>query len=190
MTRKFIVFTFCYFALGIISFTSCGYLLRYDATICDIRFAGLHSMFKHNSEGPDTFDDQIGFEIMSVESSPTCYFPSAQIFNSAHATTKCAKFTNRLLKTSYKISLDRPIVFDGDTIGSTTDLLSVSRFKDLTQITINEEECEEFVTSEIIFTTELTNKIQFESGVYEVTFKCSTSDNREFEKTRHVIFKD
>lgn len=186
MKRNIIKLIFGYLALGILMFTACN--LSYDATICDIQFAGLHSTGKLDNEEPDTFEDQIGFEIMSIESSPTCYIPPIQVFSSANATTKCAEFQNQLLKSTYQISLNRPIILNNDTITPSTDLLNLPEINSLTDITINEG-CK-FVTSQIIFKSELTNQIEFESGEYLVTFQCSTSDSKEFSKTRKVIFKE
>lgn len=188
MTRKIIILTIGYFALGILTFTSCEGLLQYDATICDIQFAGLHSIGKLDDEEPDTFDNQIGFEIMSIESSSTCYIPTMQIFNSAYATTKCAEFQNQLLQSTYELLLDKSFVLNGDTIGPNIDLLSIQEVFGLTDIEINED-CK-FATSTIKFRQELTDKMEFEIGKYQVTFKCSTSDNKNFSKTRNVIFKE
>jgi hypothetical protein len=168
--------------------TSCGDLLKYDATICDIQFAGLHSIGKLDNEEPDRFDDQIGFEIISIESSPTCYIPTIQVFNSAYATTKCAEFCNQLIQSTYELSFDKSFVLDGDTISPNINLLSIQQFIGLTDIEINEE-CK-FVTSAIIFRQELTDKMQFDTGEYLVTFNCSTNDNRSFTKTRKVIFEE
>ena len=188
MTRKFIILTIGYFALGIFTFTACEGLLEYDAKICDITFAGLNLTHNPDREEPDRFGDQVGFEIWSVESSPTCYFPTWQVFNSAHATTKCAEFQNQLLQHTYELSLDRPIFLTNDTIPPNTDLLAFQEIIELTDIEINED-CK-FVTSTIIFRQDLIDKMDFEYGEYQVTFKCSTTDNRNFSKTRKVIFKE
>lgn len=186
MTRKIISLVIGYFALGIITFSAC--VTKYEAYICDIQFAGLYAAGNYASEDPDTFDEQIGFEITSIESSPTCYIPSLQVFNSAFATTKCAVFQNRLVASTYYLSLNRPIVLAGDTILSHTDLLNLPEISSLTEITIDED-CN-FVISRILFKPELTGQMQFETGEYEVTFKCSTSDDRAFTKTRNVIFEE
>lgn len=186
MTRKVILLVLSYFILGVIGFTAC--VSRYEATICDVQFTGLYTIGIPDHEEPDTFDDQIGFDIRSIESSPTCYLPSLQIFNSAHATSKCAEFQNRILTSTYEISFDRPFVLDNDTIHTNTDLLSISDIVSLTEITIDES-CN-FVDSRIIFKTELIDRIEFETGEYEVTFRCSTSDSRAFTKTRRVIFQE
>ncbi len=186
MKQKIFILTLGYFALGIATFTACS--LSYDASICDIQFTGLHSMGNFDDEEPDTFENQIGFEILALPSSPTCYIPPIEVFSSAVATTKCAVYQNQLLKSTYQISLDRPIILNNDTISANTDLLNLPEINSLTEITIDEE-CK-LVTSQIIFTSELTNQIEFESGVYLVTFQCSTSDSRLFTKTRKVIFKD
>lgn len=186
MRIKFIILTIMYFGFGISTFTSCGELLKYDATICDISFGGLNSDFATNSAQPDKFSGRIGFEIQSISKSPTCLLPTIQLFNSAYATSKCAVFQNQLLKSSYELSFDRPIILNGDTINSNTNLLAITNIAGNTDINLDED-CK-FVTSTIVFRQELIDQIVFELGDYLVTFKCSTSDNKTFLKTRRVIF--
>src|SRR5690606_14036484 len=109
-------------------------------------------------------------------------------FSSAQATSKCAEFQNQLLISSYQISFDRPFVLNEDTIPTNTELLSIPLINSGTDITL-EENCD-FVDSRIIFRSVLINQMQFETGEYEVTFTCSTSDGRNFTKTRRVIFAE
>lgn len=186
MARKIIILVMAYFALGIITFTAC--VSRYEAKICDIHFTGLYSIHKIDNDEPDTFEDEIGFEIRSTANSPTCYFPSIQLFNSAYATSKCAEFQNQLVAATYQISLNRPIVLAGDTIWANTNLMNVPEFVALTDVTIKKD-CD-FVGSRIMFKPDLTAQLQFETGEYTVTFKCGTSDDRAFTKTRNVIFEE
>src|SRR5690606_35104363 len=110
--------------LGVITFTSCEDLLEYEATICDIQFTALYTSGNDNIE-PDVLQDEIGFVIRSVKHDQSCYIPNVQFFSSAYATTKCAEFQNQLLRSTYQISLDRPIQLNGDTITAKTDLLNV-----------------------------------------------------------------
>lgn len=173
-----------YFSAGVLT-NSCG-LLQYDATICDIHFAALHTGFSDDGTEPDRFDNGIGFEIWSYGGSEHCAVPTIQLFNTAYATTKCAVFTNSLVKSTYKIFLDRPIVLDGDTIHANTDLLNIPEIYNSTSITLDED-CK-FVMSTIVFKQALVNRMTFETGEYVVTFKCATNDTRNFVKTRRVIF--
>lgn len=185
MKRKIIILTIIYITIGIF-INSCG-LLKYDAMICDITFAALNSTHQENQQ-PDRFSDKIGFEIWSIAKSPTCYLPRIQLFNSAYATTKCAEFQNRLLQSTYELSLDRSIVLNNDTIKANTNLLAIPDILGLTDIEINED-CK-FVTSTIIFRQELIDRMTFVLGEYVVNFNCSTSDNKTFTKTRRVIFNE
>lgn len=188
MLKKIVILTIGYFFFGVLLFSACEGFLKYDSTICDIQFSGLQSDWNPSGDAPDTFGDRIGFKIVAIESSPTCYFPAIQVFNSAYATTKCADYQNQLLTSTYQISFDRPFVLNNDTIEHNTDLLGVSEIKALTEIDI-EAICN-LVSSTIIFKPELIDQIEFEAGEYLVTFKCSTSDNRDFLKKRKVVFQE
>ena len=186
MTQKVIILVVGYFALGIFTFTAC--VTRYEATICDIQFTAHHYIGVPEHSEPDNFDDEIGFAIRSKTASQTCYRSDFQVFNSAYATTKCAEFQNQLLISTYRMSFDKPFVLNNDTISANTELLSIPAIAAGTDITVKED-CD-FVDSRIIFSSVLTNQMQFETGEYEVTFTCSTSDGRNFTKTRRVIFAE
>ena len=110
------------------------------------------------------------------------------MFNSAYATTKCAEFQNQLLKNTYELTLDRPIILNNVIISPNTNLLGIASIVGLTDIEIKEE-CK-FVKSTIIFRQELINQIDFEIGEYVASLKCQTSDNRTFSKTRRIIFEE
>lgn len=181
--KKVIILTIIYFVLGVTS--SC--FLKYDAFICDIEFTGLNS-FGKNNDSPDVFENEIGFEISSIPSSQNCYIPKLNLFNSAYATTKCAEFQNQIITSTYKLRLNRPLILNSDTIYKDTDLLSISEIKNSTKIEIIEE-CKS-VISTIIFNNDLSEQLEFETGIYEVVFECSTNDNRNFTKSREVIFKN
>lgn len=186
MTQKVIILVVGYFALGIFTFTAC--VTKYEATICDIQFTAHHYIGVPEHSEPDPFGDEIGFAIRSKPASQICLQPSFQVFSSAQATSKCAEFQNQLLISSYQMSYDKPFVLNNDTISANTELLSIPAIAAGTDITI-EESCD-FVDSRIIFSSGLTNQMQFETGEYEVTFTCSTSDGRYFTKTRRVIFAE
>lgn len=186
MTRKIIILTSLYFGLGIL-INSCG-LFEYDAKICDVRFTALNSAHLLNYQDVDRFEDKIGFEIWSEAGETSCFIPNFQLFNSAYALTKCANYNNKLLKSTYELALNRPIVVDGDTIFAYTNLLAIPSIIGATDIEI-EEDCA-FVTSTIIFRQELVDRITFERGEYLVSFKCSTDDSKSFSKSRRVIFNE
>ena len=186
MTRKIIILTSLYFGLGIL-INSCG-LFEYDAKICDVRFTGLNSAHLLNYQDVDRFEDKIGFEIWSEAGETSCFIPNFQLFNSAYALTKCANYNNKLLKSTYELALNRPIVVDGDTIFAYTNLLAIPSIIGATDIEI-EEDCA-FVTSTIVFRQELVDRITFERGEYLVSFKCSTDDSKSFSKSRRVIFNE
>lgn len=175
---------FCGFAIMISFLQSCD-LMKYDATICDIEFTGINQSLSE----PDYLTEKIGFVIRSVNNCPSALnLNRLNLISSCYATTKCAEWQNALLESSYELRLDRQIILENDTILPNTDLLHVEKLKVGIKIS-TENDCK-FIISTIDFSDEIREKLNVETGIYNVTFNCRTTDGKEFEKQRKVILKN
>ena len=85
------------------------------------------------------------------------------------------------------MSFDKLIIFNNDTIKPNQDLLKIASIKTGIKI-VTTNECK-FILSRINFSDELRNKLLIDTGIYNVTFKCKTTDGKEFEKQRKVILR-
>jgi hypothetical protein len=188
MTKKVITLIGIYFFVGILLFqiNSCD-LLKFDMTICDIHFSSISNRYV-NQEAIDTLTGEIGFIITDIPSSPSCfYLPNAALFNSAMATTKCGDYQNRLITSSYELYFSQNLIIENDTIFANTNALDYPFIKNQTKITCTEN-CD-YIQSYIIFEDDLYNSVTFEEGSYEVSFRCTTSDDRHFNKSTSVYLK-
>jgi hypothetical protein len=161
--------------------------LTYKATICDISFTTQEAGY-YNSYGPDTLPDEIVF-IVTASPHQTCYRPWHSALNSnCYATTKCAKWQNEIIRSSFSLQFDKKLVISGDTILPYTDLFQVPAFVNSSIIEKKESDCK-FIRYYIKWTNDLEARTIFEKGIYKAVFSCITNDNRSFEKERQVIFR-
>ncbi|MBN2745830.1 MAG: hypothetical protein JXR34_03815 [Bacteroidales bacterium] len=80
------------------------------------------------------------------------------------------------MPSTFEILLDKPIYYKNDTIPENTNLLKVPHFAYHIDIeTINHCEKKE---SYITFYTDISEFIDFEGTIYDVTFTCLTNDGR------------
>lgn len=187
MIRKLIIIItgFYGFVVLISILQSCD-LLKYDATICDIYFAGIQN--SQSDSEPNDLTQKIGFMIRTEDYCTSAFnFNDFNLITSCYATTKCADWQNGLNESSFELSFDKLIVFKNDSIKPNQDLLTFDCFKSEIKI-VTTNECK-FILSKIDFSDELRNKLLVDTGIYNVTFKCKTTDGKEFEKHRKVILK-
>ncbi len=125
-------------------------------------------------------------DIVFIVSYHTDYIASLDLGLSGkcYAFTKGSVIDNYLLENTYSIKFDHPFIYKNVTINANQNLLEIDEIKN--QIAIYETnngyynglgadkvfEFSQSFKSESVFTTD----------DYEVTFNCSTSDNRNFEK--------
>ncbi len=187
MNRKLFFIGITFFLLTLLSTLnqSCENILSYDATICTLEFTGLNPSYDNS---PDKFSTEIGFLITGSYDRSACYAPDFGLVSTCYATSKCAKWKNDLIPSSFQLLVDRPVLISGDTVKPNTDLFQNQIFKNNTAIDRNKEDCK-FVQFTILFSKDLVSKIIFEPGVYNITFNCSSTDNRTFTNKRQVIFK-
>lgn len=173
-------------AIFLTVFQSCEDLLSYKASICDIEFRGLK--YQYPDVQPDTMTTEVGF-IISAYPNQTCYIqPTFNLISTCYATTKCAKWQNEIVQSSFKLTFDKQVIISGDTILPNTDLFQLSNFINGVQVVKDEFECKD-IEYTITFSTDLLSKTLFENGLYNATFTCSTNDSRIFIKQRQVIYK-
>ena len=188
MKRKLFLITLLYLTaiISLTIFQSCEDLLSYKASICDIEFRGLK--YKYPAVQPDPMTTDVGFTVLASPDK-TCYIqPTFNLISTCYATTKCAKWQNEILQSSFKLTFDKQVIISGDTILPNTDLFQLSSFINGVQVVKDKFECKG-IEYTITFSTDLLNKTTFENGLYNVTFTCNTNDSRTFTKQRQVIFK-
>ncbi|PKB18449.1 hypothetical protein [Flavobacterium sp. 5] len=98
---------------------------------------------------------------------------------------KCYAFSggqsidNDILEDTYSLKFDRPFKYKNLIINANQNLFEIDEIKN--QIKIYEG-LSEGANKVILFSQEFKSESVFTSEDYEVTFNCSTSDNRNFEK--------
>lgn len=179
-----ILIAFPFLTVTAILFQSCLFDFSYEAKICKVDFTSINPTY----DNQDTFSGEVGFLVSGYEDN-NCSVKSMSlglVYNS-YAMTKCIKWLNSFDTSSFQILLDQPLVIDGKTIDANINLFDVTTFKEGIKIKKREEDCKS-VKIEIIVPPNLLDKMEFQKGVYNVTFKCETSDKRTFIKQRQVIF--
>jgi hypothetical protein len=165
---------------------SCEGFLSYKASVCDIEFYGLGS--KRFDVQPDTMTTDVGFVILAHPSQICHIQPAINIISACYATTKCAKWQNEILPSSFKLSLNKQVIISTETIPANTDLFRNSHFIAGVYIAKDKSDCKN-IEYTIKFSSDLLNKTIFEEGIYDVTFTCNTNDRRTFVEHRQAVFK-
>lgn len=155
----------------------------YEAKICD---ATLYAYDSISVEGPDYFDESIGFRLESQYGNSLCYDPSSSLISSCYALSSCASWQNDFIPNSLTLSFDREIVFQNDTISENVDLLTIPDIQ--AQIEVSSiPDCDIYYIN-MLFSQELTEELIFLEGEYEAHVSCETSDGITFNKSRLVVF--
>jgi len=141
-----------------------------------------------SSNAADTLLEDVGF-IVTGDSKQNCYvLPRFGLISTCYATTKCARWKNEILQSSFELSFDKMLIISSDTIPPNTNLFQVSSFLNGVEILKEDDDCK-FVVYTINLTSNLLNQISFEQGIYTTSFICKTSDNKVFSKQRPIVFK-
>lgn len=181
-----ILIAFPFLSVIAILFQSCLFDFSYEAKICKVDFTSINPAY----DNPDTFSGAVGFLVSGYEDN-NCSAKSMSLglVSNSYAMTKCIKWMNSFDTSSFQILLDQPLTIDGKTIAAKVNLFDIPTFKEGIKIGKREEDCKS-VEIEIIVPPSLLEKIEFQKGVYNVTFKCETSDKRTFSTQRQVIFSE
>lgn len=97
-----------------------------------------------------------------------------------YAFSKGLVIDNYLLENTYSLKFNRPFTYKNLTIDANQNLFEIDEIKN--QIEIYDCSGNYNVDKVFEFSPEFNNESVFTSDDYEVTFNCSTSDNRNFEK--------
>ena len=163
--------------------TSCG--LSYDASICDIELR--NRVFSSPDIQPDTMNAQVGFTIIGFPNE-NCRRPSKIDLSSLlYATTKCARWQNEIVESSFHLSFDKQVILSGDTISPNTNLLNVPNFRQGVTVLKDDSDCK-YIMYTIDLSASLFDNLIFEQGIYSVSVGCNTDDGRSFMKQRQVVF--
>jgi hypothetical protein len=185
MTKKVLTLIIGFNALivGLSIFQSCG--LDYDASICNIWFS--HVYQDNDSQSSDY--GKIDIELHGNDNCQSAFHRfNLDLIQSCYATTKCVNWQNSIDKESIEISFDKKIIIYNDTIVAGENILSNETIKNATDI-VTENDCNVKLIK-INIASEIGKMIEFEIGTYIMTFKCSTSDDREFEEIYGYEFKE
>lgn len=188
-----------YISIGIYSILFCSTILfqsccKCENKICtfDFNIRNIDSLNKNGSDGVDTSLAAITVSYTAFEeaNNPGCAFRNVG-FNSAYAFSKHCTVTNSILSDSYKLKLDKDIVFNGVTISAGTNLIKQADLKDHWII---ENSNDGFGGTGQLFgtvslDTTIASQIQFIAGTHDVTFSFSTDDGQNLSKHKNVLFK-
>jgi hypothetical protein len=185
--KKVIILIAGYLIIGVTIATMQSCFLSYDGWIVDVVFKG---NYRSNEPDIDDLTKSIDFQIIAGGSDLShrfAYIKNVDLFSKCYATTKCAKWQNYLDISSFSVTFDRGFLNDTDTIESGIDILKIESIRRDIAIDKDNDECK-FIFYTMTFSSELKNRLTFESGEYTVYFSCKTTDGKEFNKSRKVIF--
>lgn len=180
------------YMLMIISSISCG---EEHYLITDIRFLGASLDFYGDEPKFNHYNATSVFEedVIFVISYYTEYLYGSRNLNliqSCYATSVPRVNDNELLHDTYSISFDRPFVYDNDTIVTGQNIFLVDKMKNEINIFETAMSFEGSGADEVLdFGNDFINKVNFDTGIYKVTFSCKTSDNKDFIEQIDVEFR-
>jgi hypothetical protein len=149
--------------------------------ISDIEFNGatIDSRNKEKEYNTFTQTDVLKKDIIFMIKYNTDFIASLDLGLSAkcYAFKRGRVYDNSLLENTYSLKLDHPFKYKNVTINANQNLFAIEEIKNQIEIydTFNDNKVFEF-------SKKLKSESVFISDNYEVTFSCSTSDNKNFEK--------
>jgi hypothetical protein len=185
--KKVIILITGYLIIGVTITLMQSCFLSYDGWIADVVFKG---NYRSNDPDIDDLTKSIDFQIIAGGSDVShrfAYIKNIDLFSKCYATTKCAKWQNHLDVSSFSMTFDRSFLNDTDTIEAGIDIFKIESIRMGITIDKDDDECK-FIFYTMAFSPELKNRLTFELGEYTVYFSCKTTDGKEFNKSRRVIF--
>lgn len=156
-----------------------------DEFICGITFSasGVKNKDTVLLGTPVTF--RVGTTAKTICAAPVFSNP---FVSSAYAFKTCINWQNNMLPTSFRLTFDRSIVLEGDTVAAGADLLSQPVFKQYASFKAQASQCAS-QDYDLVINDTLMQKMVFQQGVHKAHFECNTSDNKRYESQLYVVFK-
>ena len=172
-----ILMPFCYLAIS-----SCHW--NDDEYVCGITFtaSGVKQQDTVLLTTPVTF--RLSTTAKTICAAP---LPNPFVF-SCYAFKTCINWQNNVLPSSFRMTLDRSVVLEGDTIAAGTDLLAQPVFKTYVSFKAQASQCAS-QGYDLVMNDTLMQKMVFEPGVYKTHIECNTSDNKKYDAQLYVVFK-
>jgi hypothetical protein len=185
MIRKLITILVGFYGLVLMFsiFQSCD-LLRYDASLCHIDFYGINCN-SWDTE-PDDLTTELGFEVRADDDCKSAHIiKEFSLISSCYA--RCPVYQNDLNDSTFDLSFDRLIIVKDDSIKSGNNILANRYIK--SNVKIDKDNICPWITRTILISAIIKNEMVLDTGIYTATFRCKTTDGKEFEKHRKVILK-
>jgi hypothetical protein len=152
--------------------------------ISDIEFNGatLHKRDKERANNQFDKTDVLKNDIIFMIRYNFDYVASIDLGLSGkcYAFSKGLVIDNNLLENTYSLKFDHPFTYGNLTINANQNIFEIDEIK--SQIEIYDCSGMYSVDKVIEFSQKFNSESVFTTDNYEVTFSCSTSDNRNFEK--------
>lgn len=189
--KKSIALVGCFIMLLLADFSCLPGPFNYQ--IIDIEIRGARLKEKNLDKAYNIYADTSVFtkDVQFIVTNVTNFASrSVGLVNRCYAYSPFTTIINPLIDDSFSLKFDRPFTYKNNIINADQNLLNVSELKN--EIAIFKSHCNtknRFSVKIIEFSTNLINNSSFESGTYQVTISCRSSDNRAFEKKISVEFK-
>jgi hypothetical protein len=133
------------------------------------------------------FTDKAIFRVNATGKSECCMRYTAPFVSTCYAKNLKIVWKNKLLASSFNLSLGRDILIDSSLVVAGSDLLAHTAFKQYK--TINELTDGNYTDFLLEINDTLLGRMQLDTLPYIATFSCTTTDNKPFSKQLAVVFK-
>lgn len=113
------------------------------------------------------------------------------IGSTCYALTVPKVFDNNIVKSTFSLAIDKPIIYKGNTIPSMTNLFKIEDIAtEIEQYENNMAVCGKGADIVFEFSDEFMVNSSFEKNeYYEITFSCQTTDNKTLNKSIKIKFE-
>jgi hypothetical protein len=184
MTRKILLLLLLlpaglYCLNGLLSCT----LTPYDAWVCKM------DLYADGKTDKDTVDIlPTRYLYFTAFPQTTCGRWSIPGVSTAYANKRCANWQNGIDSGSIRLSLNRPLICDSDTIAANTNLLSRPSFTRYTRFRKTSGDCSGIVYS-LQCTDELLNATLRNTGYYTMYASCNTTNGQLLSDSLTVLWR-
>ncbi|GAA4462796.1 hypothetical protein GCM10023093_10030 [Nemorincola caseinilytica] len=182
MFRKTLFILFVLPVMGAAIMMSCG---KADGYICNMntRFD-----IERDSVSPRTKPMTIVLEAYQKLTS-NCSAPIVNPFLSTSYAMQpaCIKWLNDIKWSTLTISFDRPLPMGGDTLHAGANFIDHPLINGRNKFK-KETDCHA-VTYRQVLSADIVRKIAFDTGIYQMSVHCETSDNRIIDQVSAIVFE-